>query len=797
MVRKFAYPSVALLAAVFPGAAFAQTPGQTAPATPTQTITPAASQAAPAAEESEEDIARVIVTARRREEAVRDVPSTITAISVEQLEAKSPIEGVGDLLQTVPGTRFNGVQAENLAEVSIRGSGTQRATSADSGVGLFVNGAYVGSSTLGGRNFKRIDYFDLARIETLEGPQGALYGRNSEFGTVNIVLARPQFDDTGRLSATYTDDLGQLRLEGVTNNQLSDTIAVRFGAQVTGQGGGIFYNPNQDKYYDHTDGYIVRGQMRYRDGPWDVNFLVDAQDMNLPTFVSQWVVPAGRVAALPQGYFGPDRNIPSDVKNSLHQEVLRAMLIADYDVGWATLTSTSMYSHSISKQSFAANIDLATEASFQAQGWIGLYPLGGTSTNARDVTLYQDIHLAGDALDGDLEWLAGIEFLKQSDNSLRDTMTSPCALTATSSICGGTPAAPVCYRLIPTAAACPTVFPLAFGSRRLVPSDYQSGAAYGLVTYDFGALELTGELRYSTDEKSATQSDFRLYTTTPIGTPSNFTFDEASTSYAATAAYHFNEANLVYFRTGTGYRAGGVNTGNIIAAAPNPLRPSYGNEETTAYEVGLKSSITRNIFLRLSAYTSETQDAIALVNDGCTVANACGVAASNFNINGGVARVNGIEAALDSVFSIGTGRLAIGLNAANQDASYVEVAPVAGAPILDSPVAQTPDWTFSANVNYRQPLGDDLAGFFNVAYNAQRGGGQDTVTATAPFIPLEDIDNVDMRLGFDFQHLQFTLFIKNVTDQVIPVLKLQQGDIPLANRYSRPRTFGVSVGYRW
>jgi iron complex outermembrane receptor protein len=41
------------------------------------------------------------------------------------------------------------------------------------------------------------------------------------------------------------------------------------------------------------------------------------------------------------------------------------------------------------------------------------------------------------------------------------------------------------------------------------------------------------------------------------------------------------------------------------------------------------------------------------------------------------------------------------------------------------------------------------------------------------------------------------LFVKNLTDQVIPVLKLQQGDIPLANRYSRPRTFGVSATYRW
>jgi iron complex outermembrane receptor protein len=784
MRRRLFSPSAAVLVlAAFPGAALAQTPQQAAP--------PAAQQ------EADDDLSRVVVTARRREEAVRDVPSTITAISADQLEAKGPIASVADLLQTVPGTRFNGVQSENLAEISIRGSGTQRATSADSGVGLFVNGAYVGSSTLGGRNFKRIDYFDLARIEALEGPQGALYGRNSEFGTVNIVLARPAFEDSGRLTATYTDDLGQVQLEGVVNNKLTDTLATRFGAQATGQGHGLYYNPNQDKYYDHTDGYIVRGQLRYNDGPWDVNFLVDAQDMNLPTFVNQWVVPPGRLPALPQGYTGPRYDVPSDVKNSLRQSVQRAMLIADYDFSWGTLTSTSMYMQSVSQQSFAAAVDLATQASFQSRGWVGLYPLGGTSTDSRNKTFYQDVHIAGDLNEGALEWLAGFEALAQDDDYVRDTMTSPCMLTATSSICGGTPTTPVCYRLAPNAAACPAVFPLPFGSRRIVPSEYRSGAVYGLLKYGFGDFDLTGELRYSTDEKSATQSDFRLYTTTPIGSPSTFDFDQGSISYAATLAYHVTPSTIAYVKTGTGYRAGGVNSGTVVAAAPNPLRPTYGNEDTTSYELGLKASLMRNLFLRLSAYTSETDDAIALVSDGCTATNACGQAGTNFNINGGVSRVNGVEAALDASFAVGAGRLALGLNAAHQDASYIEVVPVAGAPVLDSPVAQTPDWTYSANANYRQPFGDNLSGFFNVAYNAQSGGGQDTVTATAPFIPLEDIDNVDLRAGVDFDQLQVALFVKNATDQVIPVLKLQQGEIPLANRYSRPRTFGVSVGYRW
>ncbi|NEX91768.1 TonB-dependent receptor plug domain-containing protein [Caulobacter sp. 17J65-9] len=788
-VRLLACSSVALIAAMSPGVVMAQ--AQSAGST--------AADTAATDKDKATELGDVVVTARRREEAVRDVPSTITAMSAEQLEAKSPIEGVGDLLQTVPGARFNGLQSENLAEVSIRGSGTQRATSADSGVGLFVNGAYVGSSTLGGRNFKRIDYFDLARIEVLEGPQGALYGRNSEYGSVNVVLAQPQQRNGGRVSATYTDDLEQLRMEGVVNQQLSDKVAVRLGAQVTGQGAGQYYNPNQNKYYDHTDGYIVRGQIRYTDGPLDVNLLVDSQDMNLPTFANQWVVPAGQIATIPLGYTGPRYDIPQDTLNDLHQKVDRAMLTAKYDLGWGALTSTTMALRSRSQQHFSAAVDLATEAMFQSLNEIGLYPLGGTYTDAKDETFYQDVHITGDAIDGDLQWLAGAEYLAQDDTYVRDVTTSPCALTASSGICGGTPTAPICYRLKPTALTCPTTFPLAFGTHRLVPSEYRSAAVYGSLKYQIGDLSLDGELRYSRDDKTASQSDFRLYTTTPVGTPTTYEFEQNNLSYAASASYrlHGPVPALIYARTGTGYRAGGVNNGTAVAVAPNPLRPAYENENTTSYEVGLKSDVTKHVFFRLSAYTSETTDAIASVLDGCTVANVCAQAGQIFNINGGTVRIKGIEAALDSNFRIGEGRLMLSLNGAHQSAKWEEVASVPGAPILDSQVAQMPDWTMSANVNYRRPLVGDLNGFFNVAYNGQRGGGQDTVTAAAPFIPLEDLDNVDLRTGVDFRRTEVAFFVKNATDEVIPVLKLQQGAIPLANRYSRPRTVGVSVSYRW
>ena len=212
-MRDLLFPA-AILSCVVATPSFARSPAtQADQSAPTAA---AESQASPGDGE-------VVVTARRREESIRDIPGTINALSNEQLQAKGPVQGVGDLLKSVPGVRFNGVGAENLSEVSIRGSGTQRATGADSGIGLFVNGAYVGSQTLGGRNFKTLDYFDIDRVEVLEGPQGALYGRNSEFGTINLVLAKPRFESSGYARGTYTFGLRQGRLAAVVNEALART----------------------------------------------------------------------------------------------------------------------------------------------------------------------------------------------------------------------------------------------------------------------------------------------------------------------------------------------------------------------------------------------------------------------------------------------------------------------------------------------------------------------------------------------------------------------------------------------
>ena len=742
----------------------------------------------------------IVVTARRREESIRDVPATISAVTADQLAAKGPVVGSADLLATVPGVRFNGVASENLSEISIRGSGTQRATGADSSVGLFVNGAYVGSSSLGGRNFKTLDYFDIERVEALEGPQGGLYGRNSEFGVVNIVLAKPKFQNSGWARDIFTFDQNQNRAAAVVNQQLSDTVAVRVGAETYGQTKGFYYNPLQDKYYDHTGGWNGRAQVRYKSGPLDATLLVEAQDLKLPTFVNSYVVRPGTVAALPLGYVQDRFVLPHTGQDGLKQNVQRMMLLADYDFGWAKLTSTTMAMRWRSQQQFAALVDLDTEIRLQAQGQAGEYPFGQTRTDVTDRTLYQDLHLAGSGAGGALTWIVGGEGLYQRDLYHRTVATSPCTLRVGASLCTGTPTQPICVLPTPTSPACPSPFPATFGVDSTTRQRIYSFAGYASLQYTLGNLTLAGEGRFTHDYKTATQTNLALYTTTNTSAPSTFVFEGDQPTFTGTISYKVpGEAKaLVYAKVGTGYRAGGVNNGVFVAAAPNPFVGNYDNENTISYEAGLKANITRTIFARVSGYLSRTNDAITAITDGCTPTNACGRGQTTFNVNGGTIHARGLELSIDGRFPIGADLLTASINGSTQEAHFAKVASGrTGLPLLDTDVPQIPGWTMSANVNYRHVFSDAVSGFLNVNYSGQRGGVQDAITAATPAISLDDFDLFGAQAGIQYRGVQLALSVRNLTDQTIEVLRFRQGVNPLSVRYNQPRTVAASVTYRW
>lgn len=138
-------------------------------------------------------IEEVIVTAQKREEKLQDVPISITALTGDQLVHRG-INNLADLNSLAPNVMFRpSPNARLVSTVAIRGSVTsQVAIWVDPSVGLYLNGIYLGKSQ--GSVF---DVVDIERVEVLRGPQGTLFGRNTEGGAINFITRQPSGEFRG------------------------------------------------------------------------------------------------------------------------------------------------------------------------------------------------------------------------------------------------------------------------------------------------------------------------------------------------------------------------------------------------------------------------------------------------------------------------------------------------------------------------------------------------------------------------------------------------------------------------
>ena len=138
----------------------------------------------------------LVVTAQKREQAIQDVPVSMTALDAEQLEA-TKLRDLRDLTIGIPNVGFDEIgTSRGTANFSIRGMGVNGSVpSIDPTVGVIVDGIYMGTNSV-----MLYDAFDLESIEVLRGPQGVLFGRNVIGGAVLMNTKAPtdQFEATLR-----------------------------------------------------------------------------------------------------------------------------------------------------------------------------------------------------------------------------------------------------------------------------------------------------------------------------------------------------------------------------------------------------------------------------------------------------------------------------------------------------------------------------------------------------------------------------------------------------------------------
>ncbi|TRO89092.1 TonB-dependent receptor [Glycocaulis profundi] len=196
-------------------------------------------------------IETITVTARRMEERIIDVPLSVSAFSMQQLDDLK-IEGGSELLRAIPNVAFS---KDNFTgyNFSIRGIGT-KATSvtADPGVAISFNNTPL----LRNRLFEQ-EYVDVQRLEVLRGPQGTLYGRNATAGVVNMLPNLPDLSGFYGDVQVETGNYDARRARGHVNIPLSEQFAIRAAGAWT-QRDGYDYNLVTDNRVNGRDMWSAR-----------------------------------------------------------------------------------------------------------------------------------------------------------------------------------------------------------------------------------------------------------------------------------------------------------------------------------------------------------------------------------------------------------------------------------------------------------------------------------------------------------------------------------------------------------
>jgi iron complex outermembrane recepter protein len=208
------------------------------------------------AEPEAAQIETIYVTARRKTEALEDVPISITVLDGAAL-GDAGLTLATDIQERVPGLVVS-VPNARLTSYTIRGLGSSSANDGiESSVGLFLDGVYLGRQGL-----SVFDLVDLERVEILRGPQGTLFGKNTTAGAINIVTRPPDAERAGTVELNF-GDFDNYQVRGSLNDALSDALFGRISGYVTQREGNIDNRFGGDAL-NTREKYGLRGQLLWK-----------------------------------------------------------------------------------------------------------------------------------------------------------------------------------------------------------------------------------------------------------------------------------------------------------------------------------------------------------------------------------------------------------------------------------------------------------------------------------------------------------------------------------------------------
>lgn len=593
-----------------------------------------------AADASSGGLKEIVVTATKRETNLQKTPISMNVVTADVIKDRH-VQSLLDLADgAVPSLRVATFEARQTAlTIGIRGIVPLDANqpAREQGVGVYIDGVYMGR-----QHGLNAALFDMERVEVLKGPQGTLFGRNTEGGALSLVSKAPSGEFGGRVSGGFGNygsyngeihlDLPEfynfsVKLDGVAQYQGATTknpLAGQTGFNYFDRRGGriaVRWKPSAD----------ITNDFSYDNG-WDSNSPFYSQLLNYnPNGCVAGAVT--RACSTPGTSFTTVTGTVKALPSIVQVNGTTRMKVGDIGVPQQPSVDRTHGFTNVLKWKVAPELELRSITAWRgvtSEQWdnsggahrVPVYAANGAFSRYSLANLWQhqfsqELQAVGTI--GMVDYVAGVFYFNEhvSDN----------AATPNSNIWNADGTG---YTINPA------VFSNPFASiDRASVANSKSIAGYAQATANFtDALHVTVGGRYTHDEKTGTLVTFR---NAANGARLDKTWNKFNPM--ATIAYDVNPDTHVYAKWATGYRAGG-------ASSRSPTYRGFDPETVTSYEVGLKADLfDRRARFNIAGYIMERKNSQVDFN-AIFVSNGSNVNVLETVNVPGITKIRGIEADL-------------------------------------------------------------------------------------------------------------------------------------------------------
>lgn len=821
---------------------------------------PAIAQA-PAEDDARASSADIIVTARRVEERLLDVPISMTVFNQQQL-TNNNIQSAKDLATYTPGLSTNNRYGSDNTTWAIRGFTQEQRTTSTVGTYFADVVAPRGSgATQGGDGAGPGALFDLQNVQVLKGPQGTLFGRNSTGGAVLLVPNKP----TGKFEGYVEASVGNYnfrRLQAVVNVPIGDTFRLRLGVDrndrdgYLNNAGKIGFGPHGDAG-GSVDYWAFRASAVADLTPNLENYTIATYHKSKSTGVGPKIIkafltsPGSVTAANPTGVTSQGANALAQmqreaaagfwtISNPLPdaQSVSEQWQIINTTTWQASDTLTVKNILSYGEFRGISNLDLfglyvplvtpGTETNGnQVKPFNTTHALPGGYTNAES-SFVEELQFQGRSGNGRLTWQAGL-YLELNEplgkSGIQSTTLTPCADISTFN----------CVPFSPPSGAI-SLGRLSYSTTR---NAFHGKAAYAQASYDItDQLKVTAGIRYTRDwMKSQFQvvavslnapptGNFITCTNNPTfgnpNTPSNprrpldqrfnaclqeHVVSSEKPTWLIGLDFKPIEDVLLYAKWSRGYRQGGV------ASFGADRLQDYGPETVDTYEIGTKASWRGAVpgYLNISGFYNDFRDQQLQIGLQCIPTSLC--SQTTAIINAGKSRLYGFEAEAGITPFEG-----LRLNAAyaylkTKVLEVQDVAPLvaaAGLPFNDirpipvgAPIPNAVPHKVTASAFYTLPLPESVGeisfGGTYVYQSSYRAVSDAVAGSNNGVLPSYQLVNLSLNWENIAGHpIDASVFVTNLTkEHVFLHVNDQETNGFLSSIIGEPRMWGARLRYRF